>query len=211
MSMNVEPRSKSISIPSKLSLNEEESTQNDKLDINDITEKDKKPSLMSTTETTTLQKANNTSSIEIKRELYYSQNLGHKSNQSIISINNPLEFDKSIVNMSQLGVSKDADVVVNISQLDLDRSIIRECRTNTDSEMLDSAKRFGSDLSFDKGKDNTSESEDQKDKNKEKIDLLKKSEAINKDNKSIRKWILIFIGILIIVSAIVFCINKYLM
>ena len=125
MSMTVEPRSKSISLPSKLSLQEEDQCQNDKLNINEIAEKDKKPSLMSKTETTTLQKANNTSSIEIKRELFYSQNLGHKPNQSNSSIENTLEFDKSMVNMSQLGVGKDADVVVNISQLDLDRSIIK--------------------------------------------------------------------------------------
>ncbi len=210
MSMTVEPRSKSISLPSKLSLQEEDQCQNDKLNINEIAEKDKKPSLMSKTETTTLQKANNTSSIEIKRELFYSQNLGHKPNQSNSSIENTLEFDKSMVNMSQLGVGKDADVVVNISQLDLDRSIIKDYRNNTDSDMLDSAKRLGSEMSFDKGNDNESANEETKEKNKDKVDLLKTKEGSNK-NKSIRKWIVLFIGIMIIVSALVFCLNKYLM
>lgn len=210
MSMTVEPRSKSISLPSKLSLQEEDTIQNDKLNINEIAEKDKKPSLMSKTETTTLQKANNTSSIEIKRELFYSQNLGHKPNQSNSSIENTLEFDKSMVNMSQLGVGKDADVVVNISQLDLDRSIIKDYRNNTDSDMLDSAKRLGSEMSFDKGNDNESANEETKEKNKDKVDLLKTKEGSNK-NKSIRKWIVLFIGIMIIVSALVFCLNKYLM
>ena len=210
MSMTVEPRSKSISLPSKLSLQEEDQCQNDKLNINEIAEKDKKPSLMSKTETTTLQKANNTSSIEIKRELFYSQNLGHKPNQSNSSIENTLEFDKSMVNMSQLGVGKDADVVVNISQLDLDRSIIKDYRNNTDSDMLDSAKRLGSEMSFDKGNDNESANEETKEKNKDKVDLLKKDESEHK-NKSIRKWIVLFIGIMIIVSALVFCLNKYLM
>ena len=209
MSMTVEPRSKSISLPSKLSLQEEDQCQNDKLNINQIAEKDKKPSLMSRTETT-LQKANNTSSIEIKRELFYSQNLGHKPNQSNSSIENTLEFDKSMVNMSQLGVGKDADVVVNISQLDLDRSIIKDYRNNTDSDMLDSAKRLGSEMSFDKGNDNESANEETKEKNKDKVDLLKTKESSNK-NKSIRKWIVLFIGIMIIVSALVFCLNKYLM
>ena len=209
MSMTVEPRSKSISLPSKLSLQEEDQCQNDKLNINEIAEKDKKPSLMSKTETT-LQKANNTSSIEIKRELFYSQNLGHKPNQSDSSIENTLEFDKSMVNMSQLGVGKDADVVVNISQLDLDRSIIKDYRNNTDSDMLDSAKRLGSEMSFDKGNDNESANEETKEKNKDKVDLLKTKESSNK-NKSIRKWIVLFIGIMIIVSALVFCLNKYLM
>lgn len=209
MSMTVEPRSKSISLPSKLSLQEEDQCQNDKLNINEIAEKDKKPSLMSKTETT-LQKANNTSSIEIKRELFYSQNLGHKPNQSNSSIENTLEFDKSMVNMSQLGVGKDADVVVNISQLDLDRSIIKDYRNNTDSDMLDSAKRLGSEMSFDKGNDNESANEETKEKNKDKVDLLKTKESSNK-NKSIRKWIVLFIGIMIIVSALVFCLNKYLM
>ena len=209
MSMTVEPRSKSISLPSKLSLQEEDQCQNDKLNINEIAEKDKKPSLMSKTETT-LQKANNTSSIEIKRELFYSQNLGHKPNQSNSSIENTLEFDKSMVNMSQLGVGKDADVVVNISQLDLDRSIIKDYRNNTDSDMLDSAKRLGSEMSFDKGNDNESANEETKEKNKDKVDLLKTKEGNNK-NKSIRKWIVLFIGIMIIVSALVFCLNKYLM
>ena len=210
MSMTVEPRSKSISLPSKLSLQEEDQCQNDKLNINEIAEKDKKPSLMSKTETTTLQKANNTSSIEIKRELFYSQNLGHKPNRSNSSIENTLEFDKSMVNMSQLGVGKDADVVVNISQLDLDRSIIKDYRNNTDSDMLDSAKRLGSEMSFDKGNDNESANEETKEKNKDKVDLLKTKESSNK-NKSIRKWIVLFIGIMIIVSALVFCLNKYLM
>ena len=209
MSMTVEPRSKSISLPSKLSLQEEDTIQNDKLNINEIAEKDKKPSLMSTTETTTLQKANNTSSIEIKRELFYSQNLGHKPNQSTGSINNTLEFDKSLVNVSQLGVGKE-DVVVNISQLDLDRSIIKDYRNNTDSDMLDSAKRLGSEMSFDKGNDNVSANEETKEKNKDKVDLLKKEESKDK-NKSIRKWIVLFIGIMIIVSALVFCLNKYLL
>ena len=209
MSMTVEPRSKSISLPSKLSLQEEDTIQNDKLNINEITEKDKKPSLMSTTETTTLQKANNTSSIEIKRELFYSQNLGHKPNQSNSSINNTLEFDKSLVNVSQLGVGKE-DVVVNISQLDLDRSIIKDYRNNTDSDMLDSAKRLGSEMSFDKGNDNVSANEETKEKNKDKVDLLKKEESKDK-NKSIRKWIVLFIGIMIIVTALVFCLNKYLL
>ena len=41
-------------------------------------------------------------------------------------------------------------------------------------------------------------------------DLLKTKESSNK-NKSIRKWIVLFIGIMIIVSALVFCLNKYLM
>ena len=209
MSMTVEPRSKSISLPSKLSLQEEDTIQNDKLNINEMTEKDKKPSLMSTTETTTLQKANNTSSIEIKRELFYSQNLGHKPNQSNSSINNTLEFDKSLVNVSQLGVGKE-DVVVNISQLDLDRSIIKDYRNNTDSDMLDSAKRLGSEMSFDKGNDNVSANEETKEKNKDKVDLLKKEESKDK-NKSIRKWIVLFIGIMIIVTALVFCLNKYLL
>ena len=209
MSMTVEPRSKSISLPSKLSLQEEDTIQNDKLNINEIAEKDKKPSLMSTTETTTLQKANNTSSIEIKRELFYSQNLGHKPNQSNSSINNTLEFDKSMVNVSQLGVGKE-DVVVNISQLDLDRSIIKDYRNNTDSDMLDSAKRLGSEMSFDKGNDNVSANEETKEKNKDKVDLLKKEESKDK-NKSIRKWIVLFIGIMIIVTALVFCLNKYLL
>ena len=209
MSMTVEPRSKSISLPSKLSLQEEDTIQNDKLNINEIAERDKKPSLMSTTETTTLQKANNTSSIEIKRELFYSQNLGHKPNQSNSSINNTLEFDKSMVNVSQLGVGKE-DVVVNISQLDLDRSIIKDYRNNTDSDMLDSAKRLGSEMSFDKGNDNVSANEETKEKNKDKVDLLKKEESKDK-NKSIRKWIVLFIGIMIIVSALVFCLNKYLL
>lgn len=209
MSMTVEPRSKSISLPSKLSLQEEDTIQNDKLNINEITEKDKKPSLMSTTETTTLQKANNTSSIEIKRELFYSQNLGHKPNQSNSSINNTLEFDKSLVNVSQLGVGKE-DVVVNISQLDLDRSIIKDYRNNTDSDMLDSAKRLGSEMSFDKGNDNVSANEETKENNKDKVDLLKKEESKDK-NKSIRKWIVLFIGIMIIVTALVFCLNKYLL
>lgn len=209
MSMTVEPRSKSISLPSKLSLQEEDTIQNDKLNINEIAEKDKKPSLMSTTETTTLQKANNTSSIEIKRELFYSQNLGHKPNQSTGSINNTLEFDKSLVNVSQLGVGKE-DVVVNISQLDLDRSIIKDYRNNTDSDMLDSAKRLGSEMSFDKGNDNVSANEETKEKNKDKVDLLKKEESKDK-NKSIRKWIVLFIGIMIIVTALVFCLNKYLL
>ena len=210
MSMTVEPRSKSISLPSKLSLQEEDQCQNDKLNIHEIAEKDKKPSLMSKTETTTLQKANNTSSIEIKRELFYSQNLGHKPNQSNSSIENTLEFDKSMVNMSQLGVGKDADLVVNISQFDLDRSIIKDYRNNTDSDMLDSAKRLGSEMSFDKGNDNESANEETKEKNKDKVDLLKTKEGSNK-NKSIRKWIVLFIGIMIIVSALVFCLNKYLM
>lgn len=209
MSMTVEPRSKSISLPSKLSLQEEDTIQNDKLNINEIAEKDKKPSLMSTTETTTLQKANNTSSIEIKRELFYSQNLGHKPNQSNSSINNTLEFDKSMVNVSQLGVGKE-DVVVNISQLDLDHSIIKDYRNNTDSDMLDSAKRLGSEMSFDKGNDNVSANEEPKEKNKDKVDLLKKDESEHK-NKSIRKWIVLFIGIMIIVTALVFCLNKYLL
>lgn len=209
MSMTVEPRSKSISLPSKLSLQEEDTIQNDKLNINEIAEKDKKPSLMSTTETTTLQKANNTSSIEIKRELFYSQNLGHKPNQSTGSINNTLEFDKSLVNVSQLGVGKE-DVVVNISQLDLDRSIIKDYRNNTDSDMLDSAKRLGSEMSFDKGNDNVSANEETKENNKDKVDLLKKEESKDK-NKSIRKWIVLFIGIMIIVTALVFCLNKYLL
>ena len=176
MNMTVEPRSKSISLPSKISLKDEDQAQNNKLNIQEMNENDKKPSMMSTTETTTLQKANHNTSIAIKREIYHSQNFRHSS---IPSMNSTQEID----GMSQLEVSKDADVVVNISQLDLDRSVIREYHTSTDSDMLESSKRFGSEISFDKGTDN----------NKDKVDLIKKEE--DKDDKSFRKWIIVFICI----------------
>ena len=137
MNMTVEPRSKSISLPSKISLKDEDQAQNNKLNIQEMNENDKKPSMMSTTETTTLQKANHNTSIAIKREIYHSQNW----------------------------------------------SVIREYHTSTDSDMLESSKRFGSEISFDKGTDN----------NKDKVDLIKKEE--DKDDKSFRKWIIVFICI----------------
>lgn len=194
MNMTVEPRSKSISLPSKLSLKDEDQTKENISNINEIIDNDKKASRMSTTETTTLHNSNKKSSIKIKREIYNSQNFGHKSIQSISST-------QEIENLSQLGVAKDADTVVNISQLDLDRSVIGEYRNGTDSDMLDSTKRFGSEMSFDKVSDN----------NKDKVDLIKKKEEEKDDDSSIYKWIIVFIFIMVIFTAIVFFINKYLM
>ena len=194
MNMTVEPRSKSISLPSKLSLKDEDQTKENIPNINEIHDNDKKASRMSTTETTTLHNSNKKSSIKIKREIYNSQNFGHKSIQSNSST-------QEIENLSQLGVAKDADIVVNISQLDLDRSVIGEYRNGTDSDMLDSTKRFGSEMSFDKVSDN----------NKDKVDLIKKKEEEKDDDSSIYKWIIVFIFIMVIVTAIVFFINKYLM
>lgn len=194
MNMTVEPRSKSISLPSKLSLKDEDQTQKNIPNINEINDNDKKASRMSTTETTTLHNSNKKSSIKIKREIYNSQNFGHKSIQSN-------SITQEIENLSQLGVAKDADIVVNISQLDLDRSVIGEYRNGTDSDMLDSTKRFGSEMSFDKVSDN----------NKDKVDLIKKKEEEKDDDSSIYKWIIVFIFIMVIFTAIVFFINKYLM
>ena len=194
MNMTVEPRSKSISLPSKLSLKDEDQTQKNIPNINEIHDNDKKASRMSTTETTTLHNSNKKSSIKIKREIYNSQNFGHKSIQSN-------SITQEIENLSQLGVAKDADIVVNISQLDLDRSVIGEYRNGTDSDMLDSTKRFGSEMSFDKVSDN----------NKDKVDLIKKKEEEKDDDSSIYKWIIVFIFIMVIFTAIVFFINKYLM
>ena len=194
MNMTVEPRSKSISLPSKLSLKDEDQTQKNIPNINEINDNDKKASRMSTTEMTTLHNSNKKSSIKIKREIYNSQNFGHKSIQSISST-------QEIENLSQLGVAKDADIVVNISQLDLDRSVIGEYRNGTDNDMLDSTKRFGSEMSFDKVSDN----------NKDKVDLIKKKEEEKDDDSSIYKWIIVFIFIMVIFTAIVFFINKYLM
>lgn len=194
MNMTVEPRSKSISLPSKLSLKDEDQTKENISNINEIIDNDKKPSRMSTAETTTLHNSNKKSSIKIKREIYNSQNFGHKSIQSNSST-------QEIENLSQLGVAKDEDIVVNISQLDLDRSVIGEYRNGTDSDMLDSTKRFGSEMSFDKVSDN----------NKDKVDLIKKKEEEKDDDSSIYKWIIVFIFIMVIVTAIVFFINKYLM
>ena len=194
MNMTVKPRSKSISLPSKLSLKDEDQTQKNIPNINEIHDNDKKASRMSTTETTTLHNSNKKSSIKNKREIYNSQNFGHKSIQSN-------SITQEIENLSQLGVAKDADIVVNISQLDLDRSVIGEYRNGTDSDMLDSTKRFGSEMSFDKVSDN----------NKDKVDLIKKKEEKNDDDSSIYKWIIVFIFIMVIVTAIVFFINKYLM
>lgn len=193
MNMTVEPRSKSISLPSKLSLKDEDQAKENIPNINEINDNDKKASRMSTTETTTLQNSNKKSSIKIKREIYNSQNFGHKSIQSNSST-------QEIENLSQLGVAKDADVVMNISQLELDRSVIGEYRNRTDSDMLYSAKRLGSEMSFDKVSDN----------NKDKVDLIKKKEE-KKDDSSIYKWIIVFIVIMVIVTGIVFFINKYLM
>ena len=129
--------------------------------------KENKSSLMTTTETTTLQKLNNEkfkNDFQIKREIFYSQNLTnktHKVNKSIASINkfdiNFPGFEREVQDVSQYinESNKDQDVIVNISQLDLDRSMIKGIENmetifkNTENDLIESDKRLSTEMSYD--------------------------------------------------------------
>lgn len=189
--------------------------------------KENKSSLMTTTETTTLQKLNNEkfkNDFQIKREIFYSQNLTnktHKVNKSIASINkfdiNFPGFEREVQDVSQYinESNKDQDVIVNISQLDLDRSMIKGIENmetifkNTENDLIESDKRLSTEMSYDI-KSNTNKNEEKKSglnlsvnhsdtKTKDKVKLIKTD--ISKNNKSKKyKWIIISVIFILIIT-----------
>lgn len=189
--------------------------------------KENKSSLMTTTETTTLQRLNNEkfkNDFQIKREIFYSQNLTnktHKVNKSIASINkfdiNFPGFEREVQDVSQYinESNKDQDVIVNISQLDLDRSMIKGIENmetifkNTENDLIESDKRLSTEMSYDM-KSNTNKNEEKKSglnlsvnhsdtKTKDKVKLIKTD--INKNNKSKKyKWIIISVIFILIIT-----------
>ena len=189
--------------------------------------KENKSSLMTTTETTTLQKLNNEkfkNDFQIKREIFYSQNLTnktHKVNKSIASINkfdiNFPGFEREVQDVSQYinESNKDQDVIVNISQLDLDRSMIKGIENmetifkNTENDLIESDKRLSTEMSYDM-KSNTNKNEEKKSglnlsvnhsdtKTKDKVKLIKTD--INKNNKTKKyKWIIISVIFILIIA-----------
>ena len=189
--------------------------------------KGNKSSLMTTTETTTLQKLNNEkfkNDFQIKREIFYSQNLTnktHKVNKSIASINkfdiNFPGFEREVQDVSQYinESNKDQDVIVNISQLDLDRSMIKGIENmetifkNTENDLIESDKRLSTEMSYDI-KSNTNKNEEKKSglnlsvnhsdtKTKDKVKLIKTD--INKNNKSKKyKWMIISVIFILVIT-----------
>lgn len=189
--------------------------------------KENKSSLMTTTETTTLQRLNNEkfqNDFQIKREIFYSQNLTnktHKVNKSIASINkfdiNFPGFEREVQDVSQYinESNKDQDVIVNISQLDLDRSMIKGIENmetifkNTENDLIESDKRLSTEMSYDM-KSNTNKNEEKKSglnlsvnhsdtKTKDKVKLIKTD--INKNNKTKKyKWIIISVIFILIIT-----------
>lgn len=188
--------------------------------------KDNKSSLMTTTETTTLQKLNNEkfkNDFQIKREIFYSQNLPnktHKVNKSIASANkfdiNFPGFEKEVQDVSQYinESNKGQEVIVNISQLELDKSMIKGIENmetifkNTENDLIESDKRLSTEMSYDI-KSNTNTSEEKKSglnlsvipsetKTKDNVKLIKTDVKNNKSKKY--KWIRICVFFILIIT-----------
>ena len=187
-------------------------------------------SSMVTTETTSLQRESNESleksSIQIRRERVYSLNLqlqkeNDKSIETNFKDNIITDIQKSMQNISQLSndYNKDNDVVINISHIDLDKSLIKDQSMNesiiqnTETCFVNSNKRLSTERSLEidsniKNDNLSSINQDIREKKEEK-NLIEQ----NEDNKLRRnlyiKLVIVFILLLLIFIGIIAFINKY--
>ena len=186
-------------------------------------------SSMVTTETTSLQRESNESleksSIQIRRERVYSLNLqlqkeNDKSIETNVKDNIITDIQKSMQNISQLSndYNKDNDVVINISHIDLDKSLIKDQSMNesiiqnTETCFVNSNKRLSTERSLEidsniKNDNLSSINQDIREKKEEK-NLIEQ----NEDNKLRRnlyiKLFIVFILLLLIFIGIIAFINK---
>lgn len=220
-------RSKSISISNPTAVGEEDY----EIEIpqkQDCFDKNNKSSMV-TTETTSLQRESNESleksSIQIRRERVYSLNLqlqkeNDKSIETNFKDNIITDIQKSMQNISQLSndYNKDNDVVINISHIDLDKSLIKDQSMNesiiqnTETCFVNSNKRLSTERSLEidsniKNDNLSSINQDIREKKEEK-NLIEQ----NEDNKLRRnlyiKLFIVFILLLLIFIGIIAFINK---
>ena len=221
-------RSKSISISNPTAMGEEDY----EIEVPQkqyCFDKNNKSSMV-TTETTSLQRELNESleksSIQIRRERVYSLNLqlqkeNDKSIETNFKDNIITDIQKSMQNISQLSndYNKDNDVVINISHIDLDKSLIKDQSMNesiiqnTETCFVNSNKRLSTERSLEidsniKNDNLSSINQDIREKKEEK-NLIEQ----NEDNKLRRnlyiKLVIVFILLLLIFIGIIAFINKY--
>ena len=227
MSIPIRRRSKSISISNPTAMGEEDY----EIEVPQkqyCFDKNNKSSMV-TTETTSLQRESNESleksSIQIRRERVYSLNLqlqkeNDKSIETNFKDNIITDIQKSMQNISQLSndYNKDNDVVINISHIDLDKSLIKDQSMNesiiqnTETCFVNSNKRLSTERSLEidsniKNDNLSSINQDIRDKKEEK-NLIEQ----NEDNKLRRnlyiKLVIVFILLLLIFIGIIAFINK---
>ena len=163
MSIPIRRRSKSISISNPTAMGEEDY----EIEVPQkqyCFDKNNKSSMV-TTETTSLQRESNESleksSIQIRRERVYSLNLqlqkeNDKSIETNFKDNIITDIQKSMQNISKLSneYNKDNDVVINISHIDLDKSLIKDQSMNesiiqnTETCFVNSNKRLSTERSL---------------------------------------------------------------
>ena len=228
MSIPIRRRSKSISISNPTAMGEEDY----EIEVPQkqyCFDKNNKSSMV-TTETTSLQRESNESleksSIQIRRERVYSLNLqlqkeNDKSIETNFKDNIITDIQKSMQNISQLSndYNKDNDVVINISHIDLDKSLIKDQSMNesiiqnTETCFVNSNKRLSTERSLEidsniKNDNLSSINQDIREKKEEK-NLIEQ----NEDNKLRRnlyiKLVIVFILLLLIFIGIIAFINKY--
>lgn len=227
MSIPIRRRSKSISISNPTAMGEEDY----EIEVPQkqyCFDKNNKSSMV-TTETTSLQRESNESleksSIQIRRERVYSLNLqlqkeNDKSIETNVKDNIITDIQKSMQNISKLSneYNKDNDVVINISHIDLDKSLIKDQSMNesiiqnTETCFVNSNKRLSTERSLEidsniKNDNLSSINQDIREKKEEK-NLIEQ----NEDNKLRRnryiKLFIVFILLLLIFIGIIAFINK---
>lgn len=218
-------RSKSISISNPTAMGEED------YDIEALPkqccfDKNNKSSMV-TTETISLQRESmesfEKSSIQIKRERVYSFNFQKCIDKSIeekIKDNTITDYQKSMQNLSQLSndYNKDNDIVINISHIDLDKSLIKDQSINesiiqnTETCFVNNNKRLSTEGSLEidstiKNEHLSSINEDIKEKKEKQILIEQKEDNKLKRNLYI-KLVILFILLLLIFIGIIAFINK---